>query len=167
MGLEGVWRVRDLSATGLLRGFAGVSRVFRRCFAGVSRIHESRFTCFAAVSQQSRIVNLCSRPVALRDLLQFIVQQESRNDDSDRNVTSFIAGHLQGRTDGSAWLQRFHVRQSKGFAVCGATCLSGTSRRATACVPAWLECSFLVGWSREPPQLLVHLQRLAPCMRIR
>ena len=45
-----------------------------------------------------------------------IVQQESRNDDSDRNVTSFIAGLLQGRTDGSAWLQRFHVRQSKGFA---------------------------------------------------
>ena len=49
--------MRDLSATGLLRGFAGVSRVFRRCFAGVSRIHESRFTCFAAVSQVFREIH--------------------------------------------------------------------------------------------------------------
>ena len=47
----------DLSAIGLLRGFAGVSRVFRRCFAGVSRIHESRFAYFAAVSQVFREIH--------------------------------------------------------------------------------------------------------------
>ena len=62
---DGAWKIDslrpaksiDLSATGLLRGFAGVSRVFRRCFAGVSRIHESRFTCFAAVSQVFREIH--------------------------------------------------------------------------------------------------------------
>ena len=56
----------------MFRGFAEMFRGFaeiRGCFAGVSRIHERRFTCFAAVSQQSRIVNLCSRPVALRSAL--------------------------------------------------------------------------------------------------
>ena len=31
--------------------------MFRRCFAGVSRIHESRFTCFAAVSQVFREIH--------------------------------------------------------------------------------------------------------------
>ena len=60
----------------MFRGFAEMFRGFaeiRGCFAGVSRIHERRFTCFAAVSQQSRIVNLCSRPVALRSLQVAVV----------------------------------------------------------------------------------------------
>ena len=44
------------------RRFAGVSRVFR----GFTK---EDITCFAAVSQQSRIVSLSSRPVALRSFL--------------------------------------------------------------------------------------------------
>ena len=45
----------------MFRGFAEI----RGCFAGVSRIHERIFTCFVAFSQQSCIVNLCSRRLRL------------------------------------------------------------------------------------------------------
>ena len=91
----------------MFRGFAEMFRGFaeiRGCFAGVSRIHERRFTCFAAVSQQSRIVNMCSRPVALRSAIdkQFHVTLED-----GRGFRCAIPNHPSGLLVG--WLREFEA----------------------------------------------------------
>ena len=79
----------------MFRGFVEMFRGFaeiRGCFAGVSRIHERRFTCFAAVSQQSRIVNLCSRPVALRSGPEPIVSRSGVDRHGDFGVLTPVSG---------------------------------------------------------------------------